>query len=99
MSYQIRAEFAAIDQLAADQGTHAGSVEGYREALRQHASVALGTLDGGMGTEQHRACMAKVDALIDAHIGATQGFRSSTHNVNDVMLGGGKRAETRLASG
>ena len=30
---QVRAEFGTLDQLAVDQGTHAGTIEGYRDAL------------------------------------------------------------------
>ena len=99
MSHQIRAEFAGIEQLGADQNAHAGSVEGYRESLRQQAMVALGNLDGGMGTEQHQACMSKVDQLIDAHIAATQGFRRGTGSAGDALMAGGLTAQTRLASG
>ena len=91
---QIRAEFGTLDQLAADQGTHAASIGNYRATLRQHAQQALGDLDGGMGTEEHQACMRKVDELIDEHITATQGFQRSTGSVNDAFLSGGTRAQS-----
>lgn len=96
---QIRADFATLDQLAADQGTHAGSIEGYRETLRQHAVQALGTLDGGMGTEEHQACMRRVDELIDEHINATRTFQSSTGTVHDDFLQAGHTARRTFASG
>jgi len=99
MVNQVRAEFAGIEQLSADQGTHAGTVEGYRDALRQQASVALGTLDGGMGTEEHQACMRKVDELVDAHITATQEYRRTTGAVGDTFLAGGRQAQGYLANG
>jgi hypothetical protein len=96
---QIRAEFATLDQLAADQGTHAGSVEDYRRTLREYAKQALSDLDGGMGTEEHEACMRKVDLLIDEHITATQSLQRSTAGVNDAFLSGGNRARTIFGSG
>ena len=96
---QIRAEFGTLDQLAADQGAHAGSIENYRMALRTYAQQALGDLAGGMGTEEHQACMRKVDELIDDHITATQGFQRSTGSVNDTFLSGGNRARTVFSSG
>jgi hypothetical protein len=96
---QIRADFATLDQLAADQGTHAGTIEGYRETLRQHALQALGTLDGGMGTEEHQACMRRVDELIDEHINATRTFQTSTGTVHDDFLQAGQTARRTFASG
>jgi hypothetical protein len=96
---QIRADFGTLDQLAADQGTHAGSIEGYRETLRQHALQALGTLDGGMGTEEHQACMRRVDELIDEHINATRTFQTSTGTVHDDFLHAGQTARRTFASG
>lgn len=96
---QIRADFATLDQLAADQGAHAGSVENYRATLRQHVVQALATLDGGMGTEEHQACMRKVDELIDAHIQATQGYQRTTGGVHETFLAGGRKAQSILGSG
>jgi hypothetical protein len=96
---QIRAEFATLDQLAADQGAHAGSIENYRATLKQHAVQALGTLDGGMGTEEHQACLRKIDELIDSHIQATQSYQQSTGSVTDSFLAGGRRAQSILGSG
>ena len=97
--YQVRAEFATLDQLASDQGTHAGNIENYRATLRQHAMAALSTLDGGMGTEEHQACMRKVDELIDEHIRATQSFQRSTGNVHDTFRHGGQTARGILGQG
>jgi hypothetical protein len=99
MGNQIRADFGTLDQLAADQGTHAGTIEGYRETLRQHAMQALATLDGGMGADEHQACMRKVDELIDEHIRATQAFQRSTRDVHDTFHQGGVTARNILASG
>jgi hypothetical protein len=96
---QVRAEFATLDQLAADQGTHAGSVEGYRAALRQHAMTALENFAGGMGAEEHQACMRKVDQLIDEHIAATQSYQRSTGQVNETFMAGGRNARSILAAG
>jgi hypothetical protein len=96
---QIRAEFGVLDQLAADQSAHAGSIEGYREALRQHVLVALNDLGGGIGTDEHQACMLKVDELINDHIAATQGLQRSTGNVTDAFLSGGNRARAIFSSG
>jgi len=96
---QIRADFSTLDQLAADQGSHAGTIENYRATLRQHALNALSTLDGGMGTEEHNACMRKVDELIDEHIRATQSFQRTTGNVHDTFRQGGQTARSILGSG
>jgi uncharacterized protein YukE len=96
---QIRAEFGTLDQLAADQGTHAGTIENYRATLRSHAMQALGTLDGGMGTEEHQACMRKVDELIDEHIRATMQFQKTTGTVHDTFRQGGQMARSILGSG
>jgi uncharacterized protein YukE len=96
---RIRAQFSTIDQLAADQNAHAGNVEGYREALRQQAMQALNTLDGGMGTEEHQACMRKVDELIDEHIRNTHGMQRTTTQVNDTFRQGGQTARSILGSG
>ncbi|HZN19753.1 MAG TPA: hypothetical protein VFB84_16455 [Micromonosporaceae bacterium] len=97
--HQVRADFATLDQLAADQGTHAGSIENYRATLRQHAMQALATLDGGMGTEEHHACMRKVDELIDEHIRATQSFQRTTGTVHDTFRQGGATARGILGQG
>jgi uncharacterized protein YukE len=96
---QIRADFGTLDQLAADQGSHAGTIENYRAALRQHALQALNTLDGGMGTDEHNACMRKVDELIDEHIRATQSFQRTTGNVHDTFRQGGQMARSILGQG
>jgi hypothetical protein len=93
MQNQVRAEFAGIEQLGADQGAHAGTMEGFRETLRQQAAVALNDLDGGMGSDEHQACMRKVDELIDAHIAATQDYRRTTGVVGDTFLAGGRQAQ------
>jgi hypothetical protein len=96
---QVRADFATLDQLAADQGTHAGSVEGYRETLRQHALQAIGNFGGGIGTEEHDACMRRVDELIDEHINTTRTFQTSTGVVHDDFLQAGQMARRTFASG
>lgn len=96
---QIRADFGTLDQLAADQGTHAGTIEGYRETLRQLALQALGTLDGGMGAEEHQACMRRVDELIDEHIAATRTFQGTTGTVHDTFLQAGQHARRMFSSG
>lgn len=96
---QIRAEFGTIEQLAADQGQHAGSVENYRDTLRQHAREALGTLGAGVGSEDHEACMRTVDGLIDDHITATQGFQRTTGTVQETFVSGGHRMREIFRSG
>jgi hypothetical protein len=96
---QVRADFATLEQLAADQGAHAGTIEDYRATLRQHAMQALATLDGGMGTEEHQACMRKVDELIDEHILATQSFQRTTGSVQDTFRQGGQMARQILGQG
>lgn len=95
----IRAHFGTIDQLAADQGTLAGNVEGIRAALRTHAQQALSTLDGGMGTDEHQACMTKVDQLIDEYIRSTQDMQRTTGQVNQNFMAAGQRARGVLGSG
>jgi uncharacterized protein YukE len=99
MSYQIRAEFGTIDQLASDQGAHAGNIEELRGTLQSMVSKALNTLDGGMGTEEHQACMRKADQLIDEYINNVRQFQSSTNNVGDTHLQYATRAQNTLASG
>lgn len=99
MSYQIRAEFGTIDQLAADQGSHAGTIQELRGTLQSMVSKALNTLDGGMGTEEHQACMRKADQLIDEYINNMQQFQRSTNNVGDTHLQYATRAQNTLASG
>lgn len=96
---QIRAHFGTIDQLAADQGTLAGNVENIRATLRTHASQALATLDGGMGTDEHQACMAKVDQLIDEYIRSTQDMQRTTGQVGESFMAAGHRARGVLGSG
>jgi uncharacterized protein YukE len=96
---QVHANFRVIDQLAADQGSLAGNVEGIRSQLRKHAQEALGTLDGGMGTEEHEACMRKVDQLIDEYIRSTQDMQRTTGQVNQTMMNAGNRARSILGSG
>jgi hypothetical protein len=96
---QIRAHLGTIETLAADQNAHAGNVDTIRATLRQHAQQALSTLDGGMGTEEHQACMAEVDRLIDEHIQSTQSLRRSTDQVGQTFLAGGTQAARILGSG
>jgi uncharacterized protein YukE len=98
-SNQLRAEFGTLDQLSADQGAHAGTVEGFREALRQHVSLAINNFDGGLGSDEHAAVMKIADQLIDEHIAATQQFRGSTDQVNDTFRQGGQMARNILAAG
>jgi hypothetical protein len=95
---QIRAEFGTLDQLAADQGSHAGTVDEYRANLLAHASAALGTLDGGMGSDEHEACMRQVETLVNEHIAATYGFQRSTDGVHEQFVSGGTRARNILGS-
>jgi uncharacterized protein YukE len=96
---QIRADFGTLGQLAADQNTLAGNVDGIRAQLRGHAQQALQTIDGGMGADEHQACMLKVDQLIDEYIGTTHSMNRSTNQVGDTFLAGGNRARGILASG
>jgi hypothetical protein len=97
--FQVRADFGTLEQLSADQGTHAGSVQEYRDTLRTLAQQALTTLDGGMGTEEHQACMRKVDELIDEHINATHLMQRSTGDVHDTFRQGGQSFRTILGGG
>jgi hypothetical protein len=99
MPNQIRAEFATLDQLAADQGAHAGSIESYRETLRSYVRQALDNFAGGMGEEEHTACMRKADELIDAHIQATRQFQRTTGTVHETFHAGGMTAKSILGSG
>jgi methyl-accepting chemotaxis protein len=96
---QLRAHFGTIEQLQSDQAAHAGTIEQYRQALRQAASQALNTLDGGIGADEHAACMRQVDRLIDEHINATQSFHRSTQEVSDTFRQGANNARNILASG
>lgn len=98
-SNQIRANFAAIEQLAADQGALAGNVENLRAQLRRHAQEALSALDGGMGSAEHQACMNKVDQLIDEFLTSTKQMQRSTGQVNESFQAAGHRAKTILGSG
>ena len=98
-SNQLRAEFGTLDQLAADQGTHASNIESYRETLKQHVSLAISNFDGGVGSYEHDAVMKIADRLIDEHIQATQQFQGSTHQVNDTFRQGGQTARNILANG
>lgn len=97
--YHLRAEFATIDQLAADQGMHAGNIEGFRATLKAHVARALDNFAGGLGQDEHTACMAKADQLIDQYIANMQKFQNTTHTVNDTFMAGGRRAQGILGSG
>lgn len=99
MTHQVRAHFGTIDTLAADQGTHAGNVDGIRSALRTHAQQALATLDGGMGADEQKACMDQVDRLIDEYLQSTQSMQRTTGNVGEAFQAGGRRAAGILGSG
>jgi hypothetical protein len=96
---QIRAHLGTIETLAADQGSHAGAVDSIRATLRRHAQQALTTLDGGMGTGEHQACMAEVDRLIDGYLQNTQSLRRSTDQVGQAFAAGGQQVRNLLASG
>ncbi|HZN70985.1 MAG TPA: hypothetical protein VFC00_04775 [Micromonosporaceae bacterium] len=96
---QLRAEFATIDQLAADQGSHAGNIESLRATLRAHVSTALDNFAGGLGQAEHTACMAKADQLIDEYIENVRTFQSTTNRVNDTFQHGGRQAQNILGSG
>jgi uncharacterized protein YukE len=96
---QLRAEFATIDQLAGDQGTHAANIEELRATLKAHVSRAIDNFAGGMGQDEHSACMAKADQLIDEYIQNMQKFRSTTGQVNETFMQGGQRAASTLAAG
>lgn len=95
---QLRAEFSTIDQLASDQGGHANNIEGLRATLKAHVSRALDNFAGGLGQDEHTACMAKADQLIDEYIQNTQQFQTTTRNVNDTFQHGGRRAQNILAT-
>jgi hypothetical protein len=96
---QIHANFGTINQLAADQGAHAGNVEGIRATLRTHAQQALTNLGGGVGAEDHEACMAQVDRLIDEYLTSTRDMQRSTDSVGQTFHAAGSRARTILGSG
>jgi uncharacterized protein YukE len=99
MGYQLRAEFGTIEGLAGDQGAHAGNIEGFRAALKAQAAKALDNFAGGMGQDEHNACMAKVDQLVDEYVQNMQKFKSTTHNVHDTFMQGGQRARGILGGG
>lgn len=96
---QLRAEFATIDQLAADQGSHAGNIEGLRATLKAHVAKALDNFAGGLGQDEHNACMAKADQLIDEYIQNMTKFQGTTNQVNDTFMQGGRAAQNTLGSG
>lgn len=98
-SNQLRAEFGTLEQLAADQSSHAGTIEGYREALKQHVVRAVANFEGGIGSDEHAAVMRIADQLIDEHIASTQQFKGSTDQVHETFRQGGQAARTILASG
>ena len=96
---QLRADFGTLDQLGADQGAHAGNIEGLRAALKSHVSQALDNFAGGLGQEEHHACMQKADQLIDEYVQNMQKFQGTTGQVNDAFQQGGRQAQSTLASG
>jgi hypothetical protein len=96
---RLRAEFGTLEQLAADQGGHAATIEGYREALKQHVSQAVANFDGGIGGDEHAAVMRIADKLIDERITATRQFQGSTGQVQDTFRQGSQLARNILASG
>lgn len=96
---QVRAHLGTIETLAADQNSHAGNVDGIRATLRQCAQQALSTLDGGMGSSEHQACMVEVDRLIDEYIQNTQSMRRSTDQVGQTFTAGGYQVRNLLSSG
>jgi uncharacterized protein YukE len=96
---QLRAEFGTIDQLAADQGGHAGDIEGFRAQLKAEVSKALDNFAGGLGENEHHVCMQKADQLIDQYVQNMQRFQGTTNQVNDTFQQGGRRAQSTLASG
>ena len=89
---QRRAEFATLDQLAADQGSHAGNLEDLRATLRSHVTTALDNFAGGLGEDEHTACMRKADQLIDEYIESVRTFRSTTNQVKPAPLTSGRSA-------
>ncbi|GAA1676872.1 hypothetical protein [Fodinicola feengrottensis] len=95
----IRADFGVLDQLSSDQGGHAGNIDALRATLKSHVSKAIDNFAGGMGQEQHQACMAKADQLIDEYISGVRQFQGSTNQVNDTFQAGGQKAQSILASG
>ncbi|WP_163512824.1 hypothetical protein [Fodinicola acaciae] len=95
----VRADFGVIDQLSADQGSHAGNIDGLRATLKSHVAKAIDNFAGGMGQEQHQACMAKADQLIDEYINGIRQFQGTTNTVNDTFQAGGHKAQSILASG
>lgn len=95
----IRADFGTLDTLAADQGSHAGNIDGLRATLKAHVSKAIDNFAGGMGEQQHQACMLKADQLIDEYITGIRQFQGTTNNVNDTFQAGGNKAQNILASG
>ena len=96
---QVHANFGTINQLAADQGALAGNVENIRATLRSHAQQALANLGGGVGTDDHDACMRQVDQLIDEYLSSTRDMQRTTTGVGDSFLAAGNRARTILRSG
>lgn len=98
-SGQIRADFGIIDQLGADQRSHLGNVDGTKAELISAVSGALSALDGGMGTEEHQACMRKAEAIIDEYIASMQTMNNSTNQVGDTFLGAGLRTRSILGQG
>jgi transposase len=98
-SNRLRADFGTLEQLSADQTSHAGNIEDYRATLKQHVLLAVNNFDGGLGSEEHAAVMKIADKLIDDHIAATRQFKSSTDQVHETFRQGGQTARTILASG
>lgn len=97
--YQLRADFAILDQAQADQGAHAGNIDGLKGALMAHVARALDNFGAGIGTEEHQICMRKAEQLIDEYIAGTRQFQNTTGQVNQTFQSGAQRARAILASG
>lgn len=97
--YQLRADFAVLDQAQADQGAHAGNIDGLKGILKAHVARALDNFGAGVGTEEHQSCMQKADQLIEEYVTGTRQFQNTTGQVNQTFQTSAQQARTILATG
>ena len=96
---RINVDFGVVEQLVADQITHASDVDDLRSTLLQRVSAALSQIEGGMGADEHAACMSIADSLITRYCEGTGEYQRGTELAGETYLDGGTRAANVLSRG
>lgn len=93
----LHANYAGIEQLGADIGTHATENENIKANARSIASKACEEMGYGAGSSEHAAVMRKLEGLFEEHGANLNLHKTGTMNAGDTFQAAGQRMRMRMS--